>query len=70
MQPTLFRPQDRREDMTYVIFSHTPKYYFTNTMYSNFPTVIRLWNTLPATVVGSLNLEQFTRDITEIRLTP
>ena len=38
--------------------------------YSYFPTVIRLWNTLPATVVGSLTLEQFTRDITEIRLTP
>jgi hypothetical protein len=38
--------------------------------YSFFLTVVRLWNTLPATVVGSLNLEQFTRDITEIRLTP
>ena len=38
--------------------------------YSFFLTVIRLWNTLPATVVGSLTLEQFTRDITEIRLTP
>jgi hypothetical protein len=39
--------------------------------HSYFPTVIRLWNTLPATVVGSLTLEQFTRDITvtEIRVT-
>ena len=31
--------------------------------YSYFPTAIRFWNTLPATVVGSLTLEQSTRDI-------
>ena len=31
--------------------------------YSYFPTAIRFWNTLPATVVGSLTLEQLTRDI-------
>ena len=69
MQPTLFRSQDRRDDMDDDIRYLQPHTRILVYKHSYFPTVIRLWNTLPATVVGSLTLEQFTRDITEIRLT-